>query len=450
MKARIQVATWTAVGMMAAIAPLSAQLGSYNPPAGSRESVAIVNAMIHPVSGPVLPRGTILINAGKIVAIGAGLTVPTGARVIDGAGLHVWPGMMDAGTTMGLVEIGQGAAGTVDASETGNINPNAQAINGINPHSAHIGVTRVVGITHVVSSPRSGAISGQAALINLAGDTPPQMAVVPNVAMAMTLPRSGFGRGFGGFGFGNFGPQPGNSQDAERARQAQLDSLKQLFADARAYGKAQEAYAKDATLPRPRRDLQLAALLPMLRGEMPVMFSADRVTDIRMAITFATDNGLTPIIVGGRDAWMMTEELKAKDVPVILTGVMSLPSREDDPYDVNFSAPAKLAAAGVRFAITSGDAGSEARNLPYVAGMAAAFGLSSTDALRAVTLAPAEIFGVADRLGSLEPGKIANLVVTDGDLLEARTLTRHLFIDGRQVPLDNKHEQLYEMFIGRP
>lgn len=449
MNAHIQVAKWTAVAMLAAIAPLSAQLGSFNPPAGARETVAIRGAMIHPVSGPVLPSGTIVISDGKILSVGAEVAVPAGARVIDGAGLHIWPGMMDAGTTMGLSEIGQGAAGTVDASETGNINPNAQAINGINPHSAHIGVARVVGITHVVSSPRSGTISGQAALINLAGDTPPQMAVVANVAMAMTLPRSGFGRGFGG-GFGNFGPPAGNTQDADRARKAQLDSLQQLFGDAKAYGKAQEAYAKDATLPRPRHDLQLAALLPMLRGEMPVMFSADRVTDIRAAITFAADNGLTPIIVGGRDAWMMTDELKSKDIPVILTGVMSLPSREDDPYDVNFAAPAKLAAAGVRFAITSGDAGSEARNLPYVAGMAAAFGLSPADALKAVTLAPAEMFGVADRLGSLEPGKIANLVVTDGDLLEARTLTRHLFIDGREVSLDNKHEQLYRMFIDRP
>jgi imidazolonepropionase-like amidohydrolase len=183
---------------------------------------------------------------------------------------------------------------------------------------------------------------------------------------------------------------------------------------------------------------------------MPVIFSADRVTDIRDAITFAEETGLKPIIMGGRDAWMMADELKTKDVPVILTGVMALPSREDDPYDVNFTAPAKLAAAGVRFAITSGDDGAESRNLPYVAGMAAAYGLSPADALKAITLAPAEMFGVADRLGTLEPGKMANLVVTTGDLLEATTLTKHLFIDGREVPLGSKHEQLYEMFIGRP
>jgi imidazolonepropionase-like amidohydrolase len=443
MIARLSMPALAVALLATGAAPLAAQLGSYNPPAGPRESVAIVGAMVHPVSGPVLPRATVLIADGKIVAVAAGLTAPANARVIDGTGLHVWPGMMEAGTTMGLAEIPQGATPTMDVSETGNINPNAQALNGINSHSAHIGVTRVVGITHVVSSPRSGVISGQAALINLAGDTPPTMAVVPNVAMYMTLPRSGFGGG-------RFGQQAGSTQDANRAREARLDSLKMLFADAKAYGTAHEAYAKDATLPRPKTDLQLAALLPMLRGAMPVIFSADRVTDIRDAITFAEETGLKPIIMGGRDAWMMADELKTKDVPVILTGVMALPSREDDPYDVNWTAPAKLAAAGVRFAITSGDDGAESRNLPYVAGMAAAYGLSPADALKAITLAPAEMFGVADRLGTLEAGKMANLVVTTGDLLEATTLTKHLFIDGREVPLGSKHEQLYEMFIGRP
>lgn len=448
MIARLSMPALAVALLATGAAPLAAQLGSYNPAAGPQETVAIRGAMIHPVSGPVLPSGTIVISGGKIQAVGANVAVPQGARVIDGTGLHVWPGMMEAGTTMGLAEIPQGATPTMDVSETGDINPNAQAINGINSHSAHIGVTRVVGITHVVSSPRSGTISGQAALINLAGDTPPTMAVVPNVAMYMTLPRAGgFGGGFGG---GGFGQQAGSTQDAERTRTARLDSLKMLFADAKAYGKAHEAFAKDASLPRPKTDLQLAALLPMLRGEMPVIFSADRVTDIRGAITFAEETGLKPIIMGGRDAWMMADELKQKDVPVILTGVMALPSREDDPYDVNFTAPAKLAAAGVRFAITSGDDGAEARNLPYVAGMAAAYGLSPADALKAITLAPAEMFGVADRLGTLEVGKMANLVVTTGDLLEATTLTKHLFIDGREVPLGSKHEQLYEMFIGRP
>jgi imidazolonepropionase-like amidohydrolase len=211
-----------------------------------------------------------------------------------------------------------------------------------------------------------------------------------------------------------------------------------------------DAYAKDRALPRPRQDVVLAALVPAVRREMPVLFVADRANDIREAVAFAEEMKLKPIIVGGRDAWTIAPWLKQRDVPVLLGSVMDLPSREDDPYDVNFAAPSKLAAAGVRFALTSGDQGAEARNLPYTAGMAAAFGLSKEDALRAVTLWPAQILGVGDRFGSIEVGKVANLVVTTGDILEARTDTRYLFIDGRQVPLDTKHTDLNVKFKDRP
>lgn len=435
--------------MIAALAPTLclAQLGSYNPPPGPRGVYAIQNAKIVPVSGAVIERGTVVIGAdGKIAAVGANVTVPQGARTIDATGLTVYPGMMDAGTTMGLSEIGQGANATVDVAETGSFNPNAQAYYGINPHSAHIGVTRVVGITHVVSRPSGGIVSGQAALINLAGFTPPEMAVVPKLAMVINLPRSGFaGRGFAAF----LAQQQGNAGDAQRTRERQLDSLRTILRDADAYGKAQDAYAKDKTIPRPDRDVVLAALVPAVRGEMPVIFPADRASDIRAALDFAREMKLKAIIMGGSDAPQVASLLKERDVPVILTGILGLPSREDDPYDVNYSAAAKLAQAGVRYAIASGEDGAESRNLPYVAGMASAFGLSKEDALRAVTLAPAQIFGVADRFGSIEVGKVANLAVTTGDILEARTDTKFLFIDGRPVPLSDKHTNLYETFKDR-
>ena len=435
--------------MIAALAPTLclAQLGSYNPPPGPRGVYAIQNAKIVPVVGAVIERGTVVIGRdGKIAAVGANVTVPQGAQTIDASGLTVYPGMMDAGTTMGLSEIGQGANATVDVAEVGSFNPNAQAYYGINPHSAHIGVTRVVGITHVVSRPSGGIVSGQAALINLAGFTPPEMAVVPKLAMVINLPRSGFaGRGFAAF----LAQQQGNAGDAQRTRERQLDSLRTILRDADAYGKAQDAYAKDKTIPRPDRDVVLAALVPAVRGEMPVIFPADRASDIRAALDFAREMKLKAIIMGGADAPMVASLLKERDVPVILTGILSLPSREDDPYDVNYSAAAKLAQAGVRYAIASGEDGAESRNLPYVAGMSAAFGLSKDDALKAVTLAPAQIFGVADRFGSIEVGKVANLAVTTGDILEARTDTKYLFIDGRPVPLTDKHTQLYETFKDR-
>ena len=433
--------------MLAAL-PAAAQLGSFNAPPGPQKTFALTNARIVPVSGPEIASGTIVISAGRIQAVGASVTVPAGAQVIDATGLRVYPGMMDAGTSIGLSEIGQGANATVDVSEVGSFNPNAQAFFGLNPQSAHIGVARVVGITHVVSRPTGGILSGQAALLNLAGSTAPQMAVNRNLAMVIELPRSGFGgRGFGGF---QAAQNASNTQDVNRTRTRQLDSLRALLKDAEAYGKTMDAYARDKTLPRPKQDVVLASLVPTVRGKMPVLMVADRATDIKEAVGFAEENKLRVIIVGGRDAWQITTFLKDHDVPVLITSVMDLPTREDDPYDVNYGAPAKLALGGVRFAITSGDAGSEARNLPYTAGMAAAFGLSKDDALKAVTLWPAQIFGVADKFGTIEAGKIANLVVTDGDLLEAKTNTKYLFIDGRLVPLDTKHTDLNDKFKDRP
>jgi imidazolonepropionase-like amidohydrolase len=431
---------------LATATPGVAQLGSHNPLPGPRGTYVIQDARIVPVAGAVIPRGSVVITDGRISAVGATVSVPAGAQVIDGNGLSVYPGMMDAGTTMGLNEISQGANATMDATETGSWNPNAMALWGFNPHSAHIGVTRVVGITHVVSRPTGSVLAGTAALMNMAGATAPAMAVLPRAAVVIELPRQG-GGGFGGGGGGGFGGGGGGGGAAAARRiAAQRDSLETMLQDARAYGKAQDAYAADRTLPRPAQDVVLASLLPLVRGQVPAILPADRATDIREAVTFAREMNLRPIILGGRDAWQVTDLLKEHDVPVLLTGIMALPSREDDPYDVNFATPGKLAAAGVRFAITSGNGGSEVRNLPYVAGMAASFGLAPEAALRAVTLSPAEIFGVGDRFGSIEVGKVANLVVTTGDVLEARTDTRYLFIDGRPVPLSTKHTELYDFF----
>jgi imidazolonepropionase-like amidohydrolase len=416
---------------------------------GARGTYVIQNAKIVTVSGAEIPRGSVVIGMdGRIAAVGANVSAPANAKVIDAAGLTVYPGMMDAGTSMGLSEIPQGAASTVDISEVGSFNPNAQAIYGLNPHSAHVGVTRVVGITHVASLPNGGMISGQAAIVNLAGWTQPEMQVVPRAALVINLPRSGFaGRGFAAF---LAAQQQGSSQDAQRVRERQLDSLRTILRDAEAYGKAIDAAERDRSVPRVQRDVVLASLVPAVRGQMPVIFTADRAADIRAAVTFAKEMKLKPIILGGGDAWQVAAFLKENDVPVIVNSVMQLPRREDDPYDVNYSSPGKLQKAGVRFAISAGDEGAEVRNLPYTAGMASAFGLPKDEALKSVTLYPAQIMGVSDRFGSIEAGKVANLVVTDGDLLEAKTNTKYLFIDGRPVPLGTKHTELNDLFKDRP
>jgi imidazolonepropionase-like amidohydrolase len=437
-----------AVACLAALpAQAYAQLGSFNPNPGPQGTFAIRGGTVVTVSGADIPNGTVVISGGKITAVGANVQVPANAQVINATGLMVYPGMIETGSSIGLSEIGQGAVATVDISEVGSFNPNAQAFYGIDPHSAHIGVARVVGITTVVSRPTGGILSGQAALMNLAGDTPPKMAVIPKLALVVELPRSGFG----GRGFARAAAlQQGAPADANRVRQAQMDSLRKLLRDAEAYGKAQDAYAKDKSIPRPAHDVVLESMLPALRGQMPVIFPADRANDIRDAVSFAEEMHLKPIIMGGEQSPQVAAFLKQHNVPVVVTAVMHLPSREDDPYDINYSIPAKLSAAGVTFAISTGDKGSEVRTLPYNAGMAAANGLSKADALKAVTLWPAQIFGVGDRMGSIEVGKMANLVVTTGDMLEAKVDTKYLFIDGRNVPLDTKHTQLNSQFKDRP
>ena len=448
----LRAAACAGAALLTATTAVHAQLGSYNPLPGPQGTFAIRNARIFPVSGPEIANGTVVISNGKIQAVGTNVTIPSGAQVIDGTGLNVYPGMMDSGTSLGLSEIPQGASATIDIAEVGSFNPNVQATFGINPHSAHVGVARVVGITSVISRPTGGIISGQAALINLAGFTVPQMQVVARAAMVIELPRAGGGGGRGGGAAAFFAAQQGGASAtaANLLRARQLDSLKQLLRDADAYGKSQDAYERDKTLARPKHDVVLASLVPAVRGQQVVMFPSDRAADIRAAVLFAEEMKLKPIIVGGHDAPEVAAFLKQHDVAVLMTNVLDPPSREDDAYDANYSAPAKLAAAGVRFAITSGDCCSEVRNLPSIAGMASAFGLSKADALKSVTLGPAQIFGVADRMGSLDVGKIANVVVTDGDMLEAKTNTRYLFIDGRLVPLDTKHTQLYDTFKGKP
>src|SRR4051812_16338426 len=344
------------------VSPAAAQLGDFNPRPEPHGVYAIRNARIVPVSGPVIDHGNVVIGTdGKIQAVGADAPIPNGAKTIDGTGLSVYPGMMETSTTMGLNEIPDGVVQMNDASETGSFNPNVHAFFGLNSHSAHIGVTRVVGVTHVVSRPTGGIISGQATFINLAGDTPPQMAVLRDIAMVISLPSAnGGGRGRGFFG--------AQQQAAPVAGRTPLDSLKSMLRDADAYATAQEAYAKDKSLPRPARDVVLEGLVPVVRGRMLVIMPAESATEIREAVNFAEQNHFKPVILGGRQSLRVAEFLKQHDVPVILTGVRSLPAGEDDPYDVNFSLPSKLAAAGVRFAISSGEEPGDERDLPYVAG----------------------------------------------------------------------------------
>ncbi|MBK7393035.1 MAG: amidohydrolase family protein [Chloracidobacterium sp.] len=422
--------------------------GSQQNQTGRAGTFAIVGARIVTVSGATIENGTIVIQNGKIAAIGANVSVPAGAEKIDGKGMSVYPGMIDAGTNMGLAEITLAVNGSVDLTEVGTMNANTKAIKGINPHSAHINVTRVNGITSVLSAPAGGLMAGQAAIINLNGSTPDEMAVVREYALVINFPRIATGGGFGGGGFGG-GAQPVDFNEAVKRRDTQVEELKKIFKSTTTYMRAKDAYAKDKTLPYPATDQKLEAFEPFMKGEKPIIFTAERERDIRGVAKFVSEMKVKGIIMGGQEAWKAADDLKKNNIPVIYTNVYSLPVRDDDDYDYLFTAPSKMAAAGLKFCISTGDTGPMVRDLPYHAGIAGAFGLSKEDALKSVTLYSAEILGLADKMGSLDVGKVANVVVADGDLLEARTNIKYMFINGRMIPLTSRHTELFDSFKDR-
>ncbi|HYG11127.1 MAG TPA: hypothetical protein VD835_14360, partial [Pyrinomonadaceae bacterium] len=321
--ARIKVAL-VALLLLSAASPTPAQQASstMGPQfmSGTPGTFVIRNARIVTVSGADIERGTIVIRDGKIAAVGASVAVPAGAQEIDASGLSVYPGMIDLGTSMGLIEIPQGANATVDVAEVGDMNPNAQAFYGINPHSAHVAVTRVNGITSVLSAPAGGIVSGQAAFINLLGSSPQEMAIVQAAALVVNYPRAAGGGGFGGF----FQQAQTNPAEAATARDRQVEQLRKLLRDAEAYGRAMDAANSDRNLPRPDADVVLASLVPYVRGERPVVFRADREAEMRGVVRFSEEMKLKPIILGGNDAWKIASFLKEHNVPVILNGLFDL------------------------------------------------------------------------------------------------------------------------------
>jgi imidazolonepropionase-like amidohydrolase len=407
--------------------------------------IALTGGRIVTVSGAVIAKGTVVITGGKISAVGADVAVPPGATSIDVSGQTVYPGMIDGLTTLGLTEIGS-VPGSVDVSEVGDVNPHIQAWVAVHPHSELIPVARANGITVALAAPGGGLISGQSALIRLAGTTPDALKVKSPAAMHMNYPT-----GRPPFDFARIFDEPELKTFEERQREKKknqekdLNRLRNLLEEAKAYGAALDAARSGAPLPRP--DLPMEALAPVARGTVPVIMRADTEDDIRGAVKFAEERKLKLIIAGGLEAWRCADLLKQKGVPV-LVNVDRLPRKESDPYDAAYANPAALQRAGVAFAIVSDDA-SQSRNLPYEAAMARAFGLPAEAALRAITLSPAEIFGLSDRMGSLEPGKDANIFVASGDIMDHRVQVTHVFIDGVEQSLETRHTRLYKQFKDR-
>ncbi len=396
-------------------------------------SYLLKNLTIHPANGPEI-KGSVLVRKGKIVAVGEMKNVDD-RNAIDCGGMHLYPGMIDAGTVLGLTELGS-LRETQDYAEGGDFQPDLRASTAINPDSELIPVTRANGVTTVVTRPVGSMIAGQAALINLAGWVPKEMTILDPLALSVEFP----------------GALPMITGDptapsigraiARKQRDEKVRKLKELFQQATLHDEARKLDPNRPANPR------LEALIPYARGEKPVIIQAIRKQEIQEALKLADELKLKVILSGAVDAWKVADELKKRNVPVIVGPVMTMPQESYDPYDAPYACPAKLHEAGVKFCIRSAG-GTNTRNLPYEAAMAVSYGLPPEEGLKAVTLYPAEILGVADQLGSIEPGKRANLVLTNGDMLQASTQVLALFIDGRPLEPTSKHTRLYERYRER-
>jgi imidazolonepropionase-like amidohydrolase len=419
-------------------------------PAQSQPAVyAITHAKIFTLAGAPIDDGTLVIREGKIAAVGAKVDVPSGAQVIDAEGLQVYPGLFDPVTQMGLREIGAVSA-TVDTTETGTFNPDVVAADAVLPSSEHITVTRAAGITEVLAVPASGGLDstssgeilgGQASAIHLAGWTISDMLIKRSVAMVLDWP----GIETETFDFSTFSRKPKPYAEAKEEYEKHVNELTDYLERARHYALAM-GHGGPADY---QRDLKLEALVPVTRGELPVLVLADRARDIRNAVEFCDKQKLKMILAGGLEAYKMKDLLRSKNIPVILGPTLTEPLDEDDAYDILLKQPAELSAAGVKFAFGSFD-NSFARRLGQQAANAVAYGLPYDEALKGVTLYPAQIFGLADQVGTLETGKIANVIVTTGDPLELTTDVRYLFIKGQLTSTDNKQKALYEKYLSRP
>lgn len=426
-----------------ASAALAQDLVPKAPP--QKAPVVLTNAVLHTVTGGIVLGGTLWFHEGTIRGVlpaGAEVQLPSGVHAVvhDLKGKHVFPGMISAQTSLGLIEIGA-VRQTVDTDELGDMSPEVVAAVALNPDSAAIPVARSNGVLAAAVFPTGGMLPGRASVVQLDGWTNDEMSVLADAGPVVAWPAQPGDRGGGRRGRG--GPQPGAEGDAADATKKARQRIDDAFAAARAW---LDAWIADPSI---GVDLRHQALVPALRGEVPVFVLADELEQIESAVLWANGRNLKPVIVGGRDAASCATMLKDRGIPVILAGVHRLPRRDDSAHDEAFTLPKRLADLGVQFCIATGSDFSNDRQLPYHAATAAAHGLDAERALAAITADAAAILGVGDRLGALKPGLDATLFVADGHPFELTTTIEMAFIKGRQVDLRNKQTELARKYRER-
>tara|TARA_R110002049_G_scaffold185580_3_gene353852 strand:- start:98734 stop:100035 length:1302 start_codon:yes stop_codon:yes gene_type:complete len=401
------------------------------PGAAQQHPIVIRGGTIHVVDGPDIQNGDVLFDDGKIVAVGRDIQVPEDATTIDATDKHVYPGLIEPMTDLGLREI-SAVDETVDRIERGDRNPNVRSWIAINPDSELIPVARAGGVLLAMTSPSGNWIRGQAAVVQLDGWTPAEMTLKAPAGLCI-----------------NWNAMHPRDEDPKKQAKKQAEKyteLEALFDEARRYGQARSSRPDQTPT-----DVRLESLLPVIEGRLPIIAEADRESVIESAVAFAQTNGLDLIIYGGYDAPQCAELLKRYDVPVIVAAVYRLPLRRHDPYDAAYTLPQRLQSAGVRFCIAGEGPGypggaSNTRNLPYHAACAAAYGLPLGEALRSITLSAAEILGVDDRVGSITVDKDATLIIVDGDVLQTHSHVVTAYVQGREVDLGSRHKTLYEKY----
>lgn len=402
-------------------------------PKGKSGTFALINANIETVTKGVITNGTVIISEGKITAVGLNIAVPQNAEVIDCKGKWIYPGMIDGGTNLGLSEVGSDQR-TRDYNEIGDVVPQMKALTAVNPNSALIPVTRVSGVTTVITAPSGGIYPGTSALINLHGYTPDQM-YAGFEAVVLNFPTTGRRGGF----------DRRSDEDIKKATDKAMKQVNDVWERAVQYHKVDSATKGKGLAYYP----EMQAMLPVVRGEQALMIEVNAAKDITETLKWVKEKKVKKVILSGcREGWRVATEIAKAGIPVITGPVLALPSREYDRFDKAYANPGLMKKAGVKVAIRTNQI-ENVRNLPFNAGFAATYGMGREDALKAVTIVPAEIFGVSDKLGSIEVGKVANVFVCDGDPFETKTNILQVFIAGWQMPMVSRQTQLYEEFLKR-